>query len=182
MVALLGVLVTVVGPPQFSNNPAPASLKASETAIVRQSALLLQEINRARVVNGLKPVKLNSKLNRCAQWMAVDLARRGMITHEDLFGRNAADRANSFLYSDFTYIRENLVGGVATAKKAVQSWLDSGTHRENLLAPKVTEVGIGYVFEQGSKHWHYWVANFAELPEKRLPGALMPNKPQPYIE
>ena len=55
---------------------------------------------------------------------------------------------------------ENLAGGQATPKQVVQAWMDSKTHRDNILSKKFKEMGVVYYYQSNSKYKHYWVQHF----------------------
>jgi uncharacterized protein YkwD len=59
----------------------------------------------------------------------------------------------------YAYIAENVAGGQKTPETAVASWMSSGGHRRNILAPEATQIGVGHAVEGGRapKYGTYWV-------------------------
>ena len=55
---------------------------------------------------------------------------------------------------------ENLAGGQSSPQQVVQAWMDSKTHRDNMLSKKYTEMGVVYYYQANSKYKHYWVQHF----------------------
>ena len=55
---------------------------------------------------------------------------------------------------------ENLAGGQTTPKQVVQAWMDSKTHRDNILSKNFKELGVVYYYQSNSKFKHYWVQHF----------------------
>lgn len=55
---------------------------------------------------------------------------------------------------------ENLQAGAPTPEEAVREWMNSPTHRDNILFPDFTELAVGYVYLPNSKYHHYWVQIF----------------------
>ena len=55
---------------------------------------------------------------------------------------------------------ENLAGGQTTPKQVVQAWMDSKTHRDNILSKNFKELGVVYYYQSNSKLKHYWVQHF----------------------
>ena len=47
--------------------------------------------------------------------------------------------------------------GQPDAAAVVKAWMNSQGHRENILRPEFTEIGIGVRYENGQM---YWVQNF----------------------
>ncbi len=55
---------------------------------------------------------------------------------------------------------ENLAGGQTSPQQVVQAWMDSKTHRDNILNKNFTELGVVYYFQPNSRFKHYWVQHF----------------------
>ena len=55
---------------------------------------------------------------------------------------------------------ENLAGGQTSPQQVVQAWMDSKSHRENILNKQFTELGVVYYYQSNSKFKHYWVQHF----------------------
>jgi len=74
---------------------------------------------------------------------------------------NFIERIETYGYK-WSRLGENLAGGTAiiTAKDAVNSWLKSDNHCENLMNPNFTEVGMVMVKDDSSLYTHYWSQNF----------------------
>jgi hypothetical protein len=115
-------------------------------------AALLDETNRVRAENGLKLVALSDDLSVAAQAHAEDMLQRGYFAHRSPEGAEPADRLVRWSARAIVLdVRENImksdgeVSGVVAlrAQKAVEGWLVSKGHRENLLAPGCTHAGFG---------------------------------------
>jgi hypothetical protein len=117
-------------------------LPTTEAAIVRLT-------NAFRAENRLQPVKPNETLRRAAQAYADHLARSGQFSHS-ADGRQPADRARAAGYEP-CQVAENLAVNLDSrgfrteelARRAVEGWKNSAGHRRNMLAPSVTDIGIG---------------------------------------
>ena len=55
---------------------------------------------------------------------------------------------------------ENLQAGAATPEEVVEAWMNSPSHRENILSDAYTELGVGYIYVADSRYHHYWVQIF----------------------
>ncbi len=123
-------------------------------------SLRLQEmalaVNQVRVAHGLPPLKLNPELCRAAQMMSDQILLTGNFGHLDSEGRRADARARLFGY-EFEWLGENLAAGQPTLEHALQAWLDSSSHRANLLNPAYREMGLGYTRITGSRYGACWV-------------------------
>jgi hypothetical protein len=108
---------------------------------------LLEATNNQRINNGSEPLVLNSKLNEAAQAKADDMVNRNYWSH------NTPDGKEPWVFFDnagYKYFKagENLAYGFSTSSATVRGWMNSPTHRDNLLDPDFTEVGFG--FQNGS--------------------------------
>lgn len=112
-------------------------------------------INRVRVAHGLPPLKLNAELCRAAQWMSDEILLTGRFGHVDSAGRRADARARMVGY-EFEWLGENLAAGQSSLERALQAWLNSPSHRENLLHPAYRELGLGYTRLEGSRYGFCW--------------------------
>jgi uncharacterized protein YkwD len=107
-----------------------------------REAALLREINRVRADRGLKPLSLDSALERAARSHSGYMLRTDSFDHGDFAGRLARFQVRA------SYAGENLAWGNAdlgTPQGLVAGWLASPPHRENLLGPAYRRVGVGAV-------------------------------------
>ena len=106
---------------------------------MEQKAVLLLNADRRNA--GLEPLKVNQNLSKLAADYAGDMNARKFFAHIDPDGRDPFDRMAT-IGVDFPNAGENiaLCQDVETAHKML---MDSPLHRENILNPKFTEIGIG---------------------------------------
>jgi uncharacterized protein YkwD len=102
------------------------------------------------------PVRPSGTLDGVALGHASDMARHDYFEHEDLSGHSPADRVRAVGYRE-TLVGENIAYGVRSAQEAVQGWLDSPGHCENIMDPRFAEMGIAYAPGRAVKHGLYWV-------------------------
>jgi len=140
VIALLALAVTAQAAPAKSTN---------SKAAANPRTALLKEMNAARRAHGLRPLKLNATLTRPAIAHSRHLARTGELDHNGADGKPFWVRIHKAGYSKRKAVGENLgmIGGCATreGKLMVQMWLESPTHRRNLLAKDFRNVGIAIV-------------------------------------
>jgi hypothetical protein len=125
----------------------PAAVRAQHT-IAEQ--YLFQSINAERAAVGLPMLRWNDALTNAAQYHAVRMRSAQNISHQfagepDLSAR-AADAG-----SKFSRVAEN----VATSGSVIQmhaALMNSQHHRENILDPAVTSIGISVV-ASGRQLW-----------------------------
>jgi uncharacterized protein YkwD len=91
------------------------------------------------------------------------MAMTGIFSHTDANGDSSLQRIQASGYleppcdCDYVYYTgENLAMNIDSAAEVVEAWMNSPSHRENMLNPHFTEIGVGY-FEG------YWVLHFGHI-------------------
>lgn len=105
---------------------------------------LLSGTNSQRVANGLGSLALNSLLSQAAQNKAADMAAKDYWSHTSPDGSTPWTFINAVGYS-YQSAGENLAYGFATSSETITGWMNSPSHRENVLGSNYTEVGFGIV-------------------------------------
>ncbi len=105
------------------------------------SAVLVDLTNSDREQVGARRLAVNDTLTRAAQAKADDMARRGYFAHFDAEGRAPWDWIRDAGY-EYKFAGENLAIQFSDSADVVEAWLNSPTHRENLLDTRFTEMGI----------------------------------------
>lgn len=118
-------------------------------------------INQERQDQGLAPYSAQGQLQAAAIGHSTDMACNGFFGHTGSDKSTVGERVNAQGYS-WSMVGENLfAGSSATAQSAFNWWMSSAPHRDNLLSPDYTEIGIGYIFESNSTYGGYFTAVFA---------------------
>ncbi len=117
--------------------------EATETPTARQAKTLLCLLNYARAHQGLRPLKRSRLLSRTSLVKAREIVRCETFAHEPC-GRPANHAALAAGYTgsfgENLYVAE---GRWVAPRVAVDQWLNSPGHRENLFRPEWRTVGIG---------------------------------------
>jgi hypothetical protein len=102
----------------------------------------LTNIERAKV--GAPPVTENSVLSTAARQKAGDMYAFNYWAHVSPTGKEpwAFFKDNGYNY---IYAGENLARDFASPEATVEAWMNSPSHRENLLNPRYKEIGIAVV-------------------------------------
>lgn len=114
---------------------------AYATEISRES--LLFSTNSQRQQNSVGSLALNAKLNSAAQAKADDMVARNYWSHNTPDGQAPWVFFSNAGYS-YQKAGENLAYGFATSSDTVSGWMNSPSHRDNLLDSNFSEVGFGY--------------------------------------
>lgn len=119
---------------------------------------LLTLVNNERAKNGLSALTLgDANLNAAAEKRAEEVSKTASHTRPD--GTNCFTVLGDFGVSENGQ-GENLAWGEASAQEVFDSWMNSESHRANILNPKATEMGVGYYFDATSTWGHQWVQLF----------------------
>lgn len=102
---------------------------------------LLNETNAQRIKYNLPPLKLNDKLMQAAALKANDVFSKNYWAHY------APDGTSPWFFFQqagyqYLYAGENLAKDFTQSQAVVAAWMNSPTHRENILKPDYEEIGF----------------------------------------
>lgn len=100
--------------------------------------------NQQRQANGLDIVKLNPELSVAAAQKAADMFARNYWAHVSPVGTQPWYFITSAGYS-YRYAGENLARDFSDPQSVVRAWMDSPSHRENILNPKYQDIGLAII-------------------------------------
>jgi uncharacterized protein YkwD len=113
----------------------------------------LGAINAFRAKNGRRTVVLDARLTKAAAVQSETQAKRSWIGHDGPGGSRAKDRAMRAGYRA-KIASENVASGQKSFSDVMRSWEGSAGHRENLLRPEVTAIGVAMA--KNSNGRPYW--------------------------
>jgi len=105
---------------------------------------ILEITNQKRAENGLPPLVLNDKLNEAAQRKAGDMFAFNYWAHVSPSGRTPWSFFQEVGYK-YLYAGENLARDFMDSEAVVEAWMNSPSHRDNLLNPNYKEIGLSVV-------------------------------------
>lgn len=126
-----------------------ASRARSAMAVLQES--VVARMNQIRRSHGLRPLRLNRRLEAAAVFHSKDMGRRGYFEHDSISGTPFWRRIERYYpsrgFRAWT-VGENLLWGSDRydAAFAVREWMASAPHRENILSRDWREVGIGAAY------------------------------------
>lgn len=110
-------------------------------------------VNKERIAKGLEALAKNDVLCNLARLKAQDMADQGYFGHDSPTYGTAFAMLKSFGVS-FQMAGENIACGQPSAELALNSWLDSPAHRENILKEEYLEIGVGLAKDcNGQTYW-----------------------------
>lgn len=105
------------------------------------SGLLVDLTNEDRIEKNLPTLAKNNKLALAAQYKAEDMATKGYFAHTSPEGLSSWYWFGKVGYN-FSYAGENLAVDFTESKDVSDAWMNSPTHRANILNSGFTEIGI----------------------------------------
>ena len=85
-----------------------------------------------------------------ARAKSLDMAKNHYFSHTSPTYGSPFDQMKQYGVT-YRAAAENIAKGQRSAKEVVQAWMDSPGHRQNILTPNFTHIGIGYA--QSSNVW-----------------------------
>ncbi len=125
---------------------------------------VLALLNTERSAALLPALTSNAQLTEAARAHSTDMSCNDFIDHTGSDGSLWYGRIARQGY-DYAYAAENIyVGNPAfggTAEGAMDWWMNSQVHRDNILSKAISEIGIGYVYNENSTYGGYFTVVFA---------------------
>jgi len=106
-----------------------------------QEAYLVLLTNEDRAVNKIDSLVQNPILEKAAKLKIEDMINNQYFAHTSPDGKNSWYWFDKVNYK-YQYAGENLAIDFYDTKKVSKAWMDSPTHRKNILNSKYTEIGV----------------------------------------
>lgn len=121
---------------------------------IEQAVLDLTNAERQKA--GLKPLQIDNNLMNSARQKSKDMATNNYFDHTSPTYGSPFDqmKANGVTYRSAA---ENIAMGQRSAEEVVKGWMESPGHRQNILTPNFTHIGIGY-----DANGNYWTQQFIQ--------------------
>lgn len=120
-------------------------------------SIILQRVNEERAKEGLTALTYSSTMRKYARIKSMDMGDRGYFEHRDPEGRLMSDiiKQDGITYKAWG---ENIayIGGMtdetAIAERFMNNWMNSSSHRANILCDRFSEIGTG-VYKIGNRFY-----------------------------
>ncbi|MDV2582470.1 SafA/ExsA family spore coat assembly protein [Alkalibacillus haloalkaliphilus] len=157
----IGLSEIINANPQFDNPdliypgddvtiPLKTEVKSIEDEVIRIT-------NEMRQQHGLQPLEGDWQLSRVARYKSRDMRDQNYFSHQSPTYGSPFDMIEQFNVS-YQRASENIAAGQQNPRSVVDSWMNSQGHRENILDPNMTHIGVGYA--EGGQYRHYWTQMF----------------------
>jgi uncharacterized protein YkwD len=119
---------------------------------------LIKLTNQARTKANKPALVVNDLLMKAARQHAEHMARVEQMNHV-LDNKTPEDRVKAVGY-EFHALAENIAAGTRTPAEAINFWLNSERHRENILGDDYADLGVAQA--RSAKGIYYYVEVFAK--------------------
>ncbi|ALC85692.1 MULTISPECIES: CAP domain-containing protein [unclassified Bacillus (in: firmicutes)] len=110
--------------------------------------------NQERAKEGLKALQIDVKLTQSAQEKSQDMKNKNYFSHTSPTYGSPFDQMKA-LGITYNSAGENIAMGQPSAEEVVDAWMKSPGHRENIMNPSFTHIGVGL-----SDSGFYWTQQF----------------------
>jgi len=105
------------------------------------------------------PLARQQQLTNSARLHAKDMGDRNYFDHYTPEGKSPFDRMQAAGFSGSS-MGENISAGQSSARQAMEDWMNSPHHCENIMNASFKYLGVGYYAVPTGKYRHLWVQNF----------------------
>lgn len=136
---------------QQENTTVSSEKELTEEEIREMEEEVVRLVNEERAKYGLEPLQIDENLMQSSRTKSNDMATKNYSDHIDPNGY--------IMYKDLN-VGENIAFGFSNGNGAINWWLNSKTHRENILNPDYKYIGVGYGKSLTSDYVDYWTQHF----------------------
>ncbi|GIO26606.1 CAP domain-containing protein [Ornithinibacillus bavariensis] len=135
---------------QPQNQPAKQQQSNQNYSLSNFESDVVTLTNKERAQAGVPELQIDQSLSQVAREKSNDMQRKGYFSHTSPTYGSPFDMMRDF---GITYkaAGENIAQGQTTPADVVNAWMNSEGHRENILNPNFTHIGVGY--DPDGQHW-----------------------------
>ncbi|MGW8482813.1 CAP and S-layer homology domain-containing protein [Microbacterium sp. NPDC055903] len=154
-VLLVGILTAalLVPPATASAAPAAGPARLAVTVSSADEATILTLVNAQRLKACLPVVRSNAAMNTVARNWSKAMAAKNAMSHNPKYSTQ--------IPTGWTWAGENVAAGYTSGTAMMTGWMNSAGHKANILNPRATDIGIGFVRSTGTKYPTWGTQNFA---------------------
>ena len=131
---------------------APAMVSAENRPYLYPEEEVIALINDLREEKGLPALTLSWEAARVARHKTEDMRTHGYFGHDSPVYGSFFDMLANF-HMPYRSAGENIATGFATPQSVVEAWMESPSHRQNILSKSFTQVGAGYTNDGTNHFW-----------------------------
>ncbi len=167
----VSILVLLLSPATSSLAVSPETVQPVQSMrLTGDEQQMLNLLNDERAKNGERALPTDPKLTAMARSYAQEMVTYGFFDHSSPVSGDFRTRIDKADIKGWTLAGENLAGA-ASVEYAFQLLMESESHRDNILEPRYTHVGIGEA--EGGPYGKIIVQEFITLPKSTTAKAKM---------
>lgn len=136
---------------------APSADVANNTAPNTEAGSLLAMVNDLRAENGLAPLSWSDDLASCANVRAAELP---YASDDQNMAHIRPDGSEWWTVNSSIMYGENIACGQQSASEVFQAWVNSPSHKANMLNPDYKTMGAAYCVSGDGAYGTYWAQEF----------------------
>lgn len=138
-----GSAPTTPGTPSTPSTPPTSENGQSGTVDTAYADQVVNLVNQERAAAGLAPLASDPALAKLALDKAKDMVVNQYFDHQSPTYGSPFDMMRSYGIS-YSYAGENIAKGQRTPQEVMTAWMNSQGHRQNIMSPNFTKIGVGY--------------------------------------
>lgn len=124
---------------------------------------MLNLLNKERRSSGLNALEIDPKLELMARRYCQEMIDHSFFSHSSPISGELLDRVNAAGVPDGWLLAGENLAGAPTVEAAFEGLMNSPSHKDNMLEPKYTHVGIGVV--DGGAYGKMFAQEFIAYPK-----------------
>ncbi|WP_297299482.1 CAP domain-containing protein [uncultured Brachyspira sp.] len=149
---LMFLLLVIISCNNNTTKPGSGGSSNNNPAVNSDAEAVFNLVNEERSKAGLQAYKLDAKLCEAANKRAKEIVEKYDHVRPD--GREWDTVLDEYGFNSGAYIRgENIVAMRESASSAMNAWMNSQGHKDNILHNYYTTIGVGVYEYNGSKYW-----------------------------
>ncbi len=146
----------------------------SQSVQILDQQKLIALTNKERLKYNLAPLFPNGTLTKAALNKASDLLKGQYFAHNSPSGKKFSTWVKEVQYN-YYIVGENLAEGFSNDEMIIQAWMESPTHRQNILQSEFKEIGMAILKgDFKGKKTKMVVQIFGATPELKLSEIFLP--------
>jgi uncharacterized YkwD family protein len=135
---------------QQTEEPRQAETEQQTQGLRQEERRVIELTNNHRREAGLSELQADVELSNVARRKSTDMQQNNYFSHTSPTYGSPFDmiRDHGITYNS---AGENIAQGQRSPEEVVQAWMNSPGHRQNILNPNYTHIGVGY--EPAGNHW-----------------------------
>ncbi len=160
MVPLRAVAEAANAEVEWDGESRTVTITSKESEFEAWAQRVLELTNAERAKAGVGPLEWDDTLAELGRAHCEDMVSRDFFSHDNPDGETPFDRMKKAGVS-YRAAGENIAAGQYSPEAAVEAWMSSPGHKQNILNAEFTSLGVGVV--KGGEYGIYWAQEFARF-------------------